>query len=131
MWINMYNQTEANWKDSIEEMMEKEAFSEGMGDTLNYYLQYQELMNKMTESYLKSVNLPTRSEISDVASLVVNLEEKVDHIDYELDDKLEKLSSTKDIGQLKRSITNLDKKLDTVIKEINSLPKDKETKEKK
>lgn len=127
----MYNQTEANWKDSIEEMMEKEAFSEGMGDTLNYYLQYQELMNKMTESYLKSVNLPTRSEISDVASLVVNLEEKVDHIDYELDDKLEKLSSTKDIGQLKRSITNLDKKLDTVIKEINSLPKDKETKEKK
>jgi len=118
MWKNIYDQTEATWNKTLQEMMEKESFSENMGDTLNYYLQYQELVNKMTESYLKEVNMPSRSEIADIASLVINLEEKVDQFHDEVDDKFTVVSTTKEIKQLKHAVAHLDEKLSTVLKEI-------------
>lgn len=131
MWKNIYDQTEATWNKTLQEMMEKESFSESMGDTLNYYLQYQELVNKMTETYLKEVNMPSRSEIADIASLIINLEEKVDQFNDETDDKLIELNTTKknEIGQLKTAVSNLDEKLTALLKEVelmNRLKKENE-----
>lgn len=105
MWKNFYEQTEANWSGAIQEMLKKESFSEGMGETLNQYLQAQKLMNEKTETFLKSVNLPTRSEIADVASLVINVENKLDALD-EMDEE---------INQLKIAVSSLDKKIDKLL----------------
>ncbi|MFS0574016.1 polyhydroxyalkanoate biosynthesis repressor PhaR [Sporosarcina sp. 179-K 3D1 HS] len=118
MWKTMYEQTEANWNETIQQTLNKESFSEGMGETLNYYLQFQELAKKMTESYLKQANMPTRGELADVASLIINLEEKVDHLDDRFDEEIAKLDATKEIVQLRRSVANLEKKLDLIIEAV-------------
>ena len=114
MWKTFYEQTDANWTGAIQDMLKKESFSEGMGETLNQYLQAQKLMNETTEAYLKSVNLPTRSEVSDVASLVINLESKLDA----LEDGLEE-----EINQIKIAVSTLDRKIDKLLNNFEGTEK--------
>lgn len=121
MWKNIYDQTESNWSDIIQQSMKKESFSEGMGETLNQFLQFQELSRKMSESYLEQMNVPSRDEVANVASLVINLEEKLDNLEEGLENDLEKLNKEKEIGQLRRSISNLDKKMDQILQVIEGL----------
>jgi polyhydroxyalkanoic acid synthase PhaR subunit len=128
MWKSIYDQTEANWNDAIQESLKKETFSEGLGATLNHYLQYQELAKGTTESYLKQVNIPTRGELADVASLVINLEGKVDDLDDKFDKELSKLDVTKEISQLRKAVTNLEKKLDKVLEAIEFTGKENSAK---
>lgn len=106
MWKTYYEQTEANLTGAIHESLKKESFSEGLGETLNVYLQAQELTKETTESFLKSVNMPTRSEVADVASLVINLENKLDVLNDDFEEE---------ISELKKAIANLDEKLDKLL----------------
>lgn len=118
MWKTIYEQTEANWSGILHEMMEREDFSENMGDTLNHYLQYQELVSKMTETYLKEVNMPSRSEVANIASLIINLEEKVDFLSDELDDNLMQTNQMKDIKHLQQTVNQLDEKMSSILSQI-------------
>lgn len=119
LWKNLYEQTESVWHDAIQQSLEQKSFAEGLGQFQSQYLQYQGLVNGMTESYLKQLNVPTREEIASVATLIINVEAKVD----EFEDQLDNLSqeNKKEIDQLKRTMARLDKKLDTVI-ELLSKP---------
>lgn|GEM_PF-2234314 len=123
MWKTLYEQTEASWNGAIQETLKKESFSQGLGETLNYVLQYQELANEATESMLKKANMPTRSELADVASLIVNVENKLDDLDDKFDEEINKLDTAKEINQLKRTVANLDKKLDRVLDAVESIGK--------
>ncbi|KXH81863.1 hypothetical protein [Sporosarcina sp. HYO08] len=118
IWKDIYDKTEAAWNDAIQDSLGKESFSEGMGQTLNNYLQYQEFVTNTAETYLKQFNMPTRGEVANVASLVINLENKIDS----LEDQLESLKddSTKEINSLKRTISSLDKKLDSILTAIEN-----------
>jgi len=113
MWKDLYEKTESTWRDSIQETLQKESFAEGLGQFQSQYLQYQELVNNMTASYLKQVNMPSREEIANVATLVINVESKLDDLEDQIDGNKE--NTTKEIEHLKRVVTTLDKKLDRVI----------------
>lgn len=119
LWKEMYNKTENVWKDVIQETLEKKSFSEGLGQIQKQYLQYQELVNKMTETYLKQVNMPTREEVASVASLIINVDAKIDSFEDQYDEQTE--ATVKEIEQLKKAITKLDKKLDTVTELFENL----------
>lgn len=112
-WKDLYDKTESAWHDVIQETLGKESFAEGLGQIQGQYLQYQELVNKMTESYLKQANMPSREEIANVASLIINLETKIDDLEDQLDTTKE--STSKEIDQLKKTVSNLDKKLDKIV----------------
>lgn len=118
VWKNMYDKTEAKWNEVLHETMQKEGFSEWLGQVQNAYLQYQQLVQKSTDNYLKQVNIPTRDEISNVASLIINLEEKVENLDQKIEDELLANSASSEINKLKTSITKLDKKLDSILKAV-------------
>jgi polyhydroxyalkanoic acid synthase PhaR subunit len=115
MWKEIYQKTEATWSDAIQDSMKKEPFSEGLGQTLNNHLQYQELISKMTETYLKQVNMPTRGEIASIASLIINLEGKVDDLQDKIEVETLENETVKEINLMKRSVVNLEKKLDKVL----------------
>jgi len=121
MWKDMYDQTESNWNQAIQESLKKESFSEGMGETLNFYLQFKELAKKTTESYLQEVNIPTRGDLADVASMIINLEEKVDNLDEKFEGELSKIDASKEIIQLKSAVTNLEQKLDGILRVLETL----------
>mgnify|MGYP000913099512 CR=1 FL=1 len=124
IWKNVYEQTETKWNEVIHETMQKEAFSEWMGQVQNAYLQYQQALQNTTDTYLKQVNMPTREDIANVASLVINLEEKVENLDQKLenleDERTNNPSST-EINRLKSSIARLDKKIETILKAVQQL----------
>lgn len=121
IWKDMYEKTESAWNDTIQETLGKESFSEGLGNTLNSYLQYQEFVTKTAESYLTQMNMPSRDEVANVASLVINTESKVDDVEEQLEQLAE--NYTKEINSLKRTISNLDKKLDRILSEVEKKEK--------
>ncbi|MED3660566.1 polyhydroxyalkanoate biosynthesis repressor PhaR [Ureibacillus sp. FSL K6-8385] len=117
LWKEIYNRTESVWQDAIQETLEKKSFAESLGQIQSQYVQYQELVNKMTESYLKQANIPTRDEIANVASLIVNVDSKIDQLEDEFDEERERIF--KEIDALKKSVASLEKKLDKVIDLLN------------
>ena len=127
MWKDMYEHTEKAWNDVIQETLGKESFSEGLGQIQSSYLQYHEMISNLTEAYFKQTNIPTRDEVASVASLVINLEDKIDNIDDQLYENSE--SVTKEINQLKRSVGNLEKKFDKVLEVLIALDKRLQTEE--
>lgn len=120
VWKSMYDKTESKWNEVIHENMQKEGFSEWMGQVQNGYLQYQQMVQKTTETYLKQANMPTRDEISSIASLIINLEEKVENLDEKIEEELLTNSAASEINKIKASIAKLDKKIDTLLKVIQT-----------
>lgn len=118
IWKNLYDKTESKWNEVLHETMEKEAFSEWLGQVQNAYLQYQKFVQTTTDKYLKQMNLPTREEISNVASLIISLEEKVEDLDQKFEDQLSENTSMIEINKLKSSIAKLDKKIDNLLKAV-------------
>lgn len=125
MWKEMYEYTERAWNDVIQDTLGKEAFSEGLGQIQSSYLQSQEVISKLTEAYFKQANIPTRDEVANVASLVINLEEKVDNVDDQLYENSDSLS--KEIHELKLTVGSLEKKFDKILDAISVLEKKLET----
>ncbi|MGJ7921191.1 poly(R)-hydroxyalkanoic acid synthase subunit PhaE [Neobacillus sp. LXY-4] len=120
VWKSVYDKTESKWNEVIHETMQKEAFSEWMGQVQNGYLQYQKVIQNTTEAYLKQVNMPTRDEISSVASLIINLEEKVEDLDQKIEEEILTNPAASEINKLKASIAKLDKKMDLILKAIQA-----------
>ncbi|WP_216830836.1 poly(R)-hydroxyalkanoic acid synthase subunit PhaE [Alkalihalobacterium elongatum] len=120
-WKTMYETTESNLNDAIHETLQKEEFAEWLGQLQNGFLQYQQMIQSTTDTYLKQINVPTREEISSIASLIINLEEKVESIDEKLEDEIFNQNVSSEITKLKTSISKLDKKMDQILK---ALPKE-------
>ena len=121
MWKDMYEHTEKAWHDVIQDTLGKESFSKGLGQVQNSYLQYHEMISNLAEGYFKQANIPTRDDVANVASLVINLEDKIDNIDDQFYENSETL--TKEINQLKRTVVNLEKKFEKVLDAIEALDK--------
>lgn len=122
LWKSIYEKTEANLNETIHETLQKEAFSEYLGQVQSSYLQYQQFIQNSTDNYLKQINMPTREEISNIASLIIHVEEKVDNIEQKLEDEPLTNPSASEINKLKTSISKLDKKMDQLIKALNKVP---------
>ncbi|MFJ8262872.1 polyhydroxyalkanoate biosynthesis repressor PhaR [Rummeliibacillus sp. NPDC094406] len=113
IWKDMYEKTESTWRGAIQDTLGTEQFAQGLGQIQNQYVQYQEVVNTMTESYLKQVNIPSREEIAKVASLIINVDTKIDDMEDLIDEQ--KDSTTSEIDQLKKDVNNLNHKLDQVL----------------
>ncbi|WP_431028050.1 polyhydroxyalkanoate biosynthesis repressor PhaR [Lysinibacillus sp. LZ02] len=119
LWKDLYDKAESSWRDIIQETLEQKSFAEVLGQVQSQYLQQQEFFNVITESYLKQINVPTREDVANTASLIINVETKIIDLEDQLDSVTE--NTAKEIDSLKRAVTKLDKKLDTVI-ELLSKP---------
>ncbi|WP_243385092.1 poly(R)-hydroxyalkanoic acid synthase subunit PhaE [Bacillus kexueae] len=126
MWKSFYDKMEGNWSEVLQESMKKESFAEWMGQSLNTFLLYQDFIQKTTESYLKQMNMPTRDEVSNVASLVISLEDKVEQLDDKVEDFINDKQLSSEITRLKSNVSKLDKKLDQLITLLESSTTKKE-----
>lgn len=131
LFKDMYEKTEESWSETIHSTLQKEAFSEWLGNYQNSFLQYQEFVQKTTENYLKQMNMPTREEVSSVASLIINVEEKIDRLDQRVEDELLTNPSSTEINSIKASVSELDKKMDQILKLLQENEKKASPKEKK
>lgn len=113
IWKEVYEKTESTWRGTIENSLGTEQFAQGLGQVQNQYVQYQELVKTLTESYLKQANIPSIEELAKVASMIVNVDTKIDNLDDFIYEQQE--TNSLEIAQLKQDITNVEQKLDQLI----------------
>jgi hypothetical protein len=97
IWRQAYEQAEKGWTQALEQVTGTDAFSQNLGQSLDSYLSFQKLMRDSMQTYLETMNLPTRNDIARLGELIVNLEGKID----DLDDRVDMLLD--EVGALRRS----------------------------
>ena len=75
-----YDATGEQWSKAVEEAIGSKQFLEATRPLLESYASINVAFRRASEEYFKRLQLPTTTDIANVAELVVNLEEKVDTI---------------------------------------------------
>jgi polyhydroxyalkanoic acid synthase PhaR subunit len=129
-----YDATNATLSTIVGDVIGTEKFMQVSSEFLKSYAGLYATLRRANEEYFRNLQLPTRTDIARVAELVVNLEDKVDHIDGQLEDfedavgsglsqfpvVLQKLEAVEHLEQLVGSLEerldhrvgNLEKRLD-------------------
>jgi polyhydroxyalkanoic acid synthase PhaR subunit len=114
-WKDLYNQTSNLYDEKIMESFP----SQGIGQILDMNLQFKKLIDETTEKYLELGNLPSRKDLANLSSQIVNVDAKVDSLEELLEDKLEitenSVSFKRELTDLKSEMKNLDKKLNQIL----------------
>jgi polyhydroxyalkanoic acid synthase PhaR subunit len=121
-WKEVYDQTEKFWGKTLNDTHKTEEYSAWMGSVLDLNLFYQKMLNDVTKGYLEKINMPTQEDIARVASLVVNLENKVDNIEEFLEEKVDILEQSpnakRDMTKVKSDLRLLESKVDKILEHL-------------
>jgi polyhydroxyalkanoic acid synthase PhaR subunit len=84
-FIQWYNATSEVWSKAVADLIGTEAFVAVASRFLESYTSYARTFRHISEEYFSALQLATRPDIARVAKLVVALEDKVDHLEEEID----------------------------------------------
>jgi len=115
-----YNATSGPYSDFVGDVIEREEFLEPSSQFLQSYASFYKVFKRNSEEYLKNLQLPVRSDITRLAGLVVNLEEKVDRVEEVLED-LEDTGTTTVEPASAEAVQNLEARLDRVEGKLDRL----------
>ncbi|MET3194221.1 DUF2730 family protein [Bacillus sp. OAE603] len=118
MWKQLYDVNEKYWGKMMNDVVQKEEFSEWMGTVLDFNLYCKKVMNDQSKTFLEASNIASKEDIANVASLVINLEQKVDTIDDHLFDQA---GNELDTSALKKDMTKLKSETKAIHQQINEL----------
>jgi polyhydroxyalkanoic acid synthase PhaR subunit len=118
MWKQLYDVNEKYWGKMMNDVVQKEEFSEWMGSVIDFNLYCKKTMNEQSKVFLEASNIASKEDIANVASLVINLETKVDSLDEQIFN-LEKQEL--DVVALKRDITKVKSETKSIHQQINEL----------
>src|SRR5919107_1132155 len=113
-----YNATSGPYSDFVGDVIEREEFLEPSSQFLQSYASFYKVFKRNSEEYLKNLQLPVRSDITRIAGLVVNLEEKVDRIEEVLEDfeyGYAEPATTESIKRLETRLDRVEGKLDRLL----------------
>jgi len=113
-----YNATSGPFSDFVGDVIEREEFLEPSSRFLQSYASFYKVFKRSSEEYLKNLQLPVRSDITRVAGLVVNLEEKVDRIEEVLEDfeyGYSEPATTESVKALEQRLDRVEGKLDRLL----------------
>ncbi|WHY00697.1 polyhydroxyalkanoic acid synthase subunit PhaR [Neobacillus sp. DY30] len=120
VWKDYYSQT----SKLFDEKIGNDFPSEGMGQILEMNLQFKKMIDESTLKYLEFMNVPSRNDIANLSSLIVNVDAKVDDLEERLEEKLEQVvipeSYSKELSNLKKDMKSLDNKLNQVLTLLKS-----------
>lgn len=123
-WKDYYQNAESYWEKTLEETMKKEEFSEWIGKVLDLNLGYRKMLDSTTKQYLEQMNLPSREDLSNLSSLIVNLDAKVDDLEEQIEESIENQSSQsvvkREMTILKKEVKEIGSKLDEVLQLIKN-----------
>lgn len=124
MWKDFYFQS----SNLVDDKVKEDFPSQGMGQILEMNLQFKKLLNETTEQYLEQVNMPTRSDLANISSLIVNVDAKIDDLEELVENtkanQADQEGIQRELTTLKRDMKNLDTKLNQI---LSMLKESKET----
>lgn len=120
-----YNATSGPLAEFVQDVIEREEFLEPASRYLRSYASLYRLFRRNAEEYLRTMQLPTRSDISRVASLVVALEEKVDRIEETFEDfeyRSARPATEERVAELEERLGRVEEKLDRLLGAVEKGP---------
>ncbi len=88
MWKNLYFSTEETLSSAVKKSVNTGDFANGIDFILNSYLQYLKMQNEFLARYMKDSPFSSKQDVARVAELVVSLENKLDSLEGECEEKL-------------------------------------------
>jgi len=79
-----YDQAFEGWSKTMQDMVASEEFASASGQILRQYVEMQEALRAATRATAESMLLPTADDLARIATLVVNVERKVDEVSDEV-----------------------------------------------
>lgn len=116
--VQWYNATSGPFSEFIQDVIEREEFLEPASEWLEHYASFYKLFALRSEEYLKSLQVPVRSDITRVAGLVVALEDKVDRLEEafeEFEYGYAKPATAEELGELEKRFDRVEGKLDRLL----------------
>jgi polyhydroxyalkanoic acid synthase PhaR subunit len=116
--VQWYNATSGPFSDFVQDIIEREEFLEPASQWLQSYASFYKVFSRRSEEYLKSLQVPVRSDITRVAGLVVALEDKVDRIEEafeEFEYGYAKPATAEEVGELEKRLDRVEGKLDRLL----------------
>jgi polyhydroxyalkanoic acid synthase PhaR subunit len=114
MWKDLYSQS----SKFFDEKIGQDFPSQGMGQVLEMNLQFKKMIDESTLKYLEFINVPSRNDIADISSLIVNVDAKVDDLEEKLEEKFDNQDQEAlkaEFSNLKKDMKNLDNKLNQIL----------------
>lgn len=106
-----YDATSKPWASMVEDLIASKQFLAFTGPFLENYTHLTSAFHDASEAYFKMLRLPTLSDITRVAELIINLEEKVDDVAETIESV--KAQTTRDATPIAR-ITDLEQRLNQI-----------------
>lgn len=116
--LQWYNATSGPFSRFLEDVIQREEFLEASSRFFEHYTSAYKVMRRTSEEYWRNLQLPTRSDIARVASLVIALEDKVDRMEEELETEAAGSGRMED---MERRIERVEQKLDRLLAAVERL----------
>ncbi len=95
-WKRFLDDSVDAWSKVLEQAMGTEGFAAAMGKFLDQYLNAVGPMRKSLQSsneeFLRTMNLPSRKQVTDLASQIVSLEARLEALETRIEDLVESIS---------------------------------------
>ena len=112
--VQWYNATSGPLSEFVQDLLERDEFLEPSSRFLESYARAYKIFSRSSEEYLSALQLPTRSDITRIATLIVALEDKVDRIEEAFEDfeyGYATPATAEEVQSLENRIDQLDRKL--------------------
>jgi polyhydroxyalkanoic acid synthase PhaR subunit len=116
--VQWYNATSGPYSEFVQDIIEREEFLEPASRFMQNYASFYKVFRSRSEEALRSLQMPARSDIARVASLVVTLEDKVDRLEEafeEFEYGYAKPATAEEVGELERRLDRVEGKLDRIL----------------
>jgi pyruvate/2-oxoglutarate dehydrogenase complex dihydrolipoamide acyltransferase (E2) component len=116
--VQWYNATSGPFSEFVHDALEEERFLEPASQWLQSYASFYKVFRERSEEYLKSLQVPVRSDITRVAGLIVALEDKVDRIEEafeEFEYGYARPATAEEQGELEKRLERVEDKLDRLL----------------
>jgi len=121
--VQWYNATSGPYSEFVQDVIEREEFLEPASRFMQNYASFYKVFRSRSEEALRSLQMPARSDIARVASLVVALEDKVDRLEEafeEFEYGYAKPATAEELGELEKRLDRVEGKLDRLLAALES-----------
>lgn len=119
--VQWYNAVSGPLSEFVQEAIEKEEVLGPSSQFLQNYARFYRIFRKASEEYLRTLQIPTRSDVARVAGLVVALEDKVDRIEEafeEFEYGYAEPATAGEVRSLEERMDRIEEKLDRLLASV-------------
>ena len=124
-FLRWYNETEERWSETADRLIRRDEVLESTGRFFETYARSEAESRQASEERVKNRGVPTRSDVTRVAKLVVVVENKVDRIEEALEDLVQGDSGSATAGAavngLEERMDRLEGKMDRILTALERL----------